>query len=147
MIIKFFANLSPTQSVRPHLAPYTSLCSTCVTYRTSCLAIGQQVLPTQLFLRKQKISLRVASSSRCASAHILSLLAISLIKNSGLIFVCVKTINVITCAEEIRKLAVWSSMNYYSFQSAANLSIYENSFKNCSLNILVPKKLDFKKHF
>ena len=38
---------SPTQSVRLPLVTYSSLCSTCVTYRTPCLAIGHQVLPTQ----------------------------------------------------------------------------------------------------
>ena len=40
--------LSRRQSVRPHLvASTTSLCSPCVTYGTSCHAIGHQVLPTQ----------------------------------------------------------------------------------------------------
>ena len=29
------------------ISPYPSLCSTCVTYRTPCHAIGHQVLPTQ----------------------------------------------------------------------------------------------------
>ena len=38
---------SVTQSVRLPMATYLSLCSTCVTYRTSCHAIGCQVLPTQ----------------------------------------------------------------------------------------------------
>ena len=37
----------PTQSVRPPLVTYPSLCSTCVTYRTLFHAIGHQVLPTQ----------------------------------------------------------------------------------------------------
>ena len=37
----------PTQSVRLPLVTYPSLCSTCVTYRTLCHAIGPQVLPTQ----------------------------------------------------------------------------------------------------
>ena len=37
----------PTQSVRLPLVTYPSLCSTCVTYRTPCHAIGHQVLPTQ----------------------------------------------------------------------------------------------------
>ena len=37
----------PTQSVRLPLVTYPSLCSTCVTYRTLCHAIGHQVLPTQ----------------------------------------------------------------------------------------------------
>ena len=36
-----------TQSVRLPLVTYPSLCSTCVTYRTPCHAIGHQVLPTQ----------------------------------------------------------------------------------------------------
>ena len=37
----------PTQSVRLRLVTYPSLCSTCVTYRTPCHAIGHQVLHTQ----------------------------------------------------------------------------------------------------
>ena len=44
--IQFF-NSPLTQSVRPPMVTYPSLCSTCVTYRTSCHAIGHQVLPTQ----------------------------------------------------------------------------------------------------
>ena len=36
-----------TQSVRLPLVTYLSLCSTYVTYRTPCHAIGHQVLPTQ----------------------------------------------------------------------------------------------------
>ena len=36
-----------TQSVRLPLVTYPSLCSTCVSYRTLCHAIGPQVLPTQ----------------------------------------------------------------------------------------------------
>ena len=41
-----------TQSVSLPMVTYPSLCSTCVTYRTLCLAIGHQVLPTQP-LRKE----------------------------------------------------------------------------------------------
>ena len=37
----------PTQSVRLPLVTYPSLCSTCVTYRMPCHAIGHHVLPTQ----------------------------------------------------------------------------------------------------
>ena len=37
----------PTQPVRLPLVTYPSLCSTCMTYRTPCHAIGHQVLPTQ----------------------------------------------------------------------------------------------------
>ena len=44
--IQFFD--SPiTQSIRPPMFTYPSLCSTCVTYGTSCHAIGHQVLLTQ----------------------------------------------------------------------------------------------------
>ena len=39
--------LPRAQSVRPHLVPYSSLCSPCVTYGMSYHAIGHQVLPTQ----------------------------------------------------------------------------------------------------
>ena len=42
----------PTQSVRLPLVTYPSLCSTCVTYRTLCHAIGHQVLPTQPLSRE-----------------------------------------------------------------------------------------------
>ena len=38
----------PTQSVRLPLATYPSLCSTCVTYRTLCHAIGHQPLPREV---------------------------------------------------------------------------------------------------
>ena len=41
-----------TQSVRLPLVTYPSLCSTCVTYRTPCHAIGHQVLPTQPMSRE-----------------------------------------------------------------------------------------------
>ena len=44
-----------------------------------------------------------------ASADILNLLAISLINNSGLIFIYVKIMNLLTCGEDIGKLAVYSS--------------------------------------
>ena len=37
----------PTQSVRLPFVTYPSLCSTCMTYRMLCHAIGHQVLPTQ----------------------------------------------------------------------------------------------------
>ena len=48
-------------------------------------------------------------SKGCASADILNLLAISLINNSGLIFIYVKIMNLLTCGEDIGKLAVYSS--------------------------------------
>ena len=44
--VVWFIPLS-TQSVRPPLVAYPWFCSTCVTYGTSCHAIGHQVLPTQ----------------------------------------------------------------------------------------------------
>ena len=43
----FFHLPLPTQSVRPPLVTCPSFYSTCVTYRTPCHAIGQQVLHTQ----------------------------------------------------------------------------------------------------
>ena len=39
--------LPQTQSIRPHLVPYPSLCSSCVNYGMICHAIGDQVLSTQ----------------------------------------------------------------------------------------------------
>ena len=42
-----FISLFPTQSVGLPLVTYSSMCSTCVTYRTPCHATGHQLLPTQ----------------------------------------------------------------------------------------------------
>ena len=53
--------------------------------------------------------------------------------------------NAFTCGEEISKLTVKSSKNYYSTQSAANLSIYQNIFKNRSLKKYVSKNYSLKK--
>ena len=52
--IQFFDSppFSPTQSVRPPLVHYPSLCSTCVTYGTLCHANGHHVLPTQPLSRE-----------------------------------------------------------------------------------------------
>ena len=55
------AQASSIQSLKTPLVPYHSLCSTCLTYKMSCQAIGHQLLPTQPFLAKQRISLEVAS--------------------------------------------------------------------------------------
>ena len=38
--------------------------------------------------------------------------------------------NLFNCGEEISKLAVYSNEKYFSSQSAAKLSIYQNIFKN-----------------
>ena len=38
----------------------------------------------------------------------------------------------VTCGEEISKLAVESSKKYHSSQSASNLSIYQNIYTNFS---------------
>ena len=55
--IKFFDSpLSPppfrAQSVKLHLVTYSSLSRTCVTYRTSCCSIGDQVLPNKFLPRE-----------------------------------------------------------------------------------------------
>ena len=42
------------QSVKTTMATYLSLCSTCVTYGTSCHAISHQVLPTQPIPREEE---------------------------------------------------------------------------------------------
>ena len=66
----FYSPPFPTQSVRSPLVTYPSLCSTCVTYRTLCHAIGHQVLPTQPYLGKWRISLGVTSIlSMCLHPH------------------------------------------------------------------------------
>ena len=54
--------------------------------------------------------------------------------------------NLFACGEEISKLAVYSSKNYYSSHSVANLNIYQNIFKNCSLEIALSKNT-FQKFF
>ena len=64
-----FTVLSQTQSVRPHLVAFTSLCSPCVTYGRLCHTISHQVLPTQPLPREAEDFLGVAS----ASAHIANL--------------------------------------------------------------------------
>ena len=46
----------PTQSVRLPLVTYFSLCSTCVTYRTLCHAIGPHCFPPNPYLGKWRIS-------------------------------------------------------------------------------------------
>ena len=59
-----------TQSVRLPLVTYPSLCSTCVTYRTLCHAIGHQALPLNPYLGKQRISLGVTTIlSMCLCSH------------------------------------------------------------------------------
>ena len=86
--IQFFNLLPfPTQSARLPLVTYPSLCSTCVTYRTPCHAIGHQVLPTQPipkeaedFPRGDKYFLA------CASAHIPNLLLIKRVYVIGSIY-------------------------------------------------------------
>ena len=60
----------PTQCARPPLVTYPSLCSTCVTYRTLCHAIGHQVLPPNPYLGKWRISLGVTRIlSLCFHPH------------------------------------------------------------------------------
>ena len=63
-------SLLQTQSVRLQLVPCPSLCTPCVLYRMPCHTIGHQVVPTQLFLGKQRISLGVVSILRmCLYTH------------------------------------------------------------------------------
>ena len=88
-----------------------------------CHAIGRQVLATHPFLEKRRI--------------LLSLPATSLINK--LIFISAKIKNFFTCGKEISNVAVYSSKNYYSSLSAANLSIYQNIFKNYTLKIAFSK--------
>ena len=47
-----------------------------------------------------------------------------------------------TCDEQISKLAVESSKNYYLFQWGAKLCVHQNIFKKCSLKI--PPKTNFQ---
>ena len=47
--VSWFTTLYLTQSVTPPLATYTSLCSACVTYRTSCHAGSHRHFPPTLY--------------------------------------------------------------------------------------------------
>ena len=49
---------------KPQLVTYTSLCCTCVTYRTPCHSIGHQVLRNQTLLGKPRISFGMESILR-----------------------------------------------------------------------------------
>ena len=57
----------PAQSVRLPLVTYPSLCSTCVTYRTPCHAIGHQVLSTQPLPREAEDFPRGGTSAHTPS--------------------------------------------------------------------------------
>ena len=83
-----FYDLQDTMSCQRSLL---SSLTTFVTYGTPCHARGHH---SSIY------------GYGCASAYIFSLLATSLINNSGLIFICVKIMNIFTCGEEISKLAV-----------------------------------------
>ena len=48
--------------------------------------------------------------------------------------------NVFTCGAEFSKLEVENSKNYYSFNSAAKLSIYQIIFQNC-FHKIAPTKI------
>ena len=61
--IQFFDSLI-TQSIRPPMITYPSLCSTCVTYGTSCHAIGHQVLLTQSLFSKAEDFPRAGNHSK-----------------------------------------------------------------------------------
>ena len=52
--IQFFSPYFLTQRVRPSLITYPSLCSACVTNRTSYHAIGHEALPIQPLPREAK---------------------------------------------------------------------------------------------
>ena len=102
-----FCDLRDTMPCQRSLLPFLT---TIVVYGMPCLArIPQSHFPLNPYLGKQRISLGVVSIPRNASSHIISLLATILITNSGLIFICVKIMNVYTCAKEISKLVVLSS--------------------------------------
>ena len=53
-----------TQSVRPPMVTYPSLCSICVTYGKSCHAIGHRMLPTQPLPREAEDFLRGVNHSK-----------------------------------------------------------------------------------
>ena len=105
------------QSARTPLVAYHSLSSTCVTYGMPCHANGQQVLPI------------IAKEAEDFPKG----------ENSGLLFIYVKIMSLLTCGEAMIK----------SSQSIAFLSIYQNIFKYCSPNKyifkIVPSKNTFSK--
>ena len=83
------------------MVPYTSLCSSYVTYRTPCHTIGLSTLP-----REVEDFPRVGKYPKESFALLLRLLATNFINNSGLIVTCVNITNVFTFNEETSKLAV-----------------------------------------
>ena len=96
-------------------------------------------------------------SQECASAHILSLLATSLVNNSGLILTCVKIANVLVVVKRLENQQ-FKAVKSHLFQSVANLSIYQSThfsqkthFRICSLNKYIfkiaPSKNTFQKNF
>ena len=77
-----------------------------MTYGTLCHAIDYQILSTKLLPREAEDFARGGNYPSHVSVHIVSLLAASLNNNSGLIFICLKIMNLFTCGEDISKLAV-----------------------------------------
>ena len=95
----------PTQSVRLPLVTYSSLCSTCVTYRMPCHCSSHQLLPTQPLPREAGDFPRGGSHSK----HVPLLTYLTWLKsihyNPGFVFIHVKFINIIACGEKFSKKA------------------------------------------
>ena len=144
--------LSRTQSVKSSWYPTTHLAILVwLTGHHATPLVNKYFHPT--LPSEAELPLGVASILKmclCTSSvhHILSLIATSSINNSGLVFICVKIMNVFIGGEEISKLAVYSSEKYHSSQSAAYLRIYQNfSLKTTPLkntfSKLLPQKIFF----
>ena len=73
--IQFFGSILFFNIVRSPLATYSSLCSTFVTYSTSCHAIGHKVLPTHPLLRVRRIWQNVFYSQAFFTLHSFLLLS------------------------------------------------------------------------
>ena len=95
----------PTQSVGLSLVTYPSLCSTCVTYRMPCHAIGHRVLSTQPLPREAEDFPRgdLAILGMCLCAHT-QLGWNQLFNNLKLIFKHVKIKNVLLVVKSLTKI-------------------------------------------
>ena len=93
----------PTQWSRPPLITYSSLCSTCMSYRTTCHPTGHQVLPTQPVPREAEDFRRGGMHSKHMS--LLTCLAWQQLvtNNLRLIFKYAKTKNILLVVKNLIK--------------------------------------------
>ena len=90
-----FISLFPTQSVRPLVVTYLTLCSTSVSCRAKCLS-GHQALHTQPLPRE-------AEDFSYGSAFMALASLQPICYNPGFVFIRVKLINIFACGEDLIK--------------------------------------------